>query len=349
MMGTKLVSKELKHIRLMVRLIYLLGAITVVFLSMALVLCSNRPGFKANLNAENQWKLKTLEIDIPAGKKGEEIRYGHQLITQTDKLIGPLSEKATRRYSGNGLTCNNCHLDAGRKIGAASFVGVTNRFPQFLGRENRNITIEERINGCMQRSMNGKMLPEYSAEMRAIVSYMKWLSEDVPRDIELLYEGFVNVILPDFKADSSLGKKLYQSKCINCHAKNGEGKSHTGSGLLGYRYPPLAGNDSFNDGAGMYRVITATRFIKGNMPLGATYDDPLVTDEEAYHIAGYLASLSRPEKPEKEKDYPDRKLKPVSTPYGPWKDDFPEDQHKYGPFLPIMAYYDAQFDIVKSK
>ena len=203
-MRTKLVDKELKHITLMVRLLYLKGAMIAVFLLMALVLCFSWPGGKKVVHTENQWEPKSLETDIPVGKKGEEIKYGYELITHTDKLIGPLSENTFMRYSGNGLTCNNCHLGSGRKIGAASFVGVTNRFPQFLGRENRIITIEERINGCMQRSMNGKILPEYSTEMRAIVAYMKWLSDNVPEDIEPLYKGFVSVILPDFKADSSL-------------------------------------------------------------------------------------------------------------------------------------------------
>jgi len=29
--------------------------------------------------------------------------------------------------------------------------------------------------------------------------------------------------------------------------------------------------------------------------------------------------------------------KPVDTPYGPYVDDFPPEQHKYGPFDPIRA------------
>lgn len=32
---------------------------------------------------------------------------------------------------------------------------------------------------------------------------------------------------------------------------------------------PLAGDDVFNDGAGMSRTTKATRFVYGNMPLGA--------------------------------------------------------------------------------
>ena len=54
-------------------------------------------------------------------------------------------------------------------------------------------------------------------------------------------------------------------------------------------------------------------------------------------------------KANQELDYPDKKLKPVSTPYGPWTDNFSSDQHKYGPFPPIMAFYKMKYDIVKKK
>lgn len=118
----------------------------------------------------------------------------------------------------------------------------------------------------------------------------------------------------------------------------------------GYKYPPLWGADSYNNGAGMHRVITAAQFIKGNMPFGqATWVNPKLTDEEAYHLAGYINSFERPRKSNLEKDYPDLKLKPVSTPYGPWADDFSADQHKNGPFPTIIKYYKLEYGITKSK
>jgi thiosulfate dehydrogenase len=40
-----------------------------------------------------------------------------------------------------------------------------------------------------------------------------------------------------------------------------------------------------------------------------------------------------------ERDYPDRTTKPVDTPYGPFADDFPMEQHRLGPFGPIEAHY----------
>lgn len=100
----------------------------------------------------------------------------------------------------------------------------------------------------------------------------------------------------------------------------------------------------------MHRVITAAEFIKSNMPFGqATWQRPKLTDEEAFDVAGYINSFDRPFKADTEADYPDKKLKPVSTPYGPWEDHFSPEQHKYGPFPPIIAYYKEKFNLSKSK
>jgi thiosulfate dehydrogenase len=220
--------------------------------------------------SDNQpWKPKSLVLDIPAGEPGEKIKYGYLLVTETAQHIGPGAIKQSMRFAGNNLTCNNCHLDAGRKIGAGSFVGVTNRFPQFRGRENKIGTIEDRINGCMERSMNGIALDINSNEMQAIVAYMEWLSENVPPEIDELYEGYTTINLPEVKADTVTGKKLYITICARCHEENGEGVKSLDNPTK-YIYPPLGGFDSFNDGAGMNRVITAAEFIKGNMPFGET-------------------------------------------------------------------------------
>ena len=105
----------------------------------------------------------------------------------------------------------------------------------------------------------------------------------------------------------------------------------------GYLFPPLWGPDSFNDGAGMGRVLTAAKFIKARLPLGK----PDLTDDEAFDVAAFINSNPRPQMPNLEKDYPDRATKPVDNPYGPFADSFSEDQHKYGPFQPIEAYYKA--------
>jgi thiosulfate dehydrogenase len=99
----------------------------------------------------------------------------------------------------------------------------------------------------------------------------------------------------------------------------------------------------------MHRVLTAAQFIKGNMPLGTTADEPLLTDAEAYDVAGYINSFDRPIKSNTEADFPNRKKKPMSTPYGPWADSFSAEQHKYGPFGEIAAFYENEYGIKKTK
>jgi len=101
--------------------------------------------------------------------------------------------------------------------------------------------------------------------------------------------------------------------------------------------PPLWGNDSFNDGAGMARLITAANFLHFNMPHGVDYLNPLLSPEQAWDIAAYVLSQPRPRKAGLDKDFPDLLEKPVDAPYGPYADGFSEQQHKYGPFAPIRA------------
>lgn len=279
----------------------------------------------------------------------DEVKKGYFLTAETPKYMGPAAEDPTDRFSGNNLACTNCHLQKGAQAGSASWAGILERFPQFGGRGNRIGTIEDRINGCMERSMNGTKLPPDSDKLAAIVAYMDWLGEGLPENRKKEFTGYPKINLPTVAVDLEKGKQVYDKECLLCHGENGQGVPNTVTGY-GYTYPPLWGPDSYNDGAGMHRVITAAEFIKSNMPyLQATWDNPKLTDEEAYNVAGYINSFPRPHKLNTENDYPDKKLKPVSTPYGPWVDDFSPLQHKYGPFQPIMDYYQKEYGITKTK
>jgi thiosulfate dehydrogenase len=142
---------------------------------------------------------------------------------------------------------------------------------------------------------------------------------------------------PDRRADPAMGQVVYSTKCAICHGGDGGGLLTTGDPRKGYLFPPLWGSDSFNDGAGMGRVLTAARFIKARMPLGKAD----LTDGEAFDVAAFINSKPRPQMANLDKDYPDRSTKPIDNPYGPYADPFPQDQHKYGPFQPIEDYYRA--------
>jgi thiosulfate dehydrogenase len=289
----------------------------------------------------NDFNLKQLTGETA---EDELIILGYNILKNTPKYLGPDSDN---KYAGNHLACTNCHLNVGTKPYGAPWIGVTKRFPQFKGRENDTITIQQRINGCMMRSMNGKPLPNNSKEMNAMVAYMKWLSKDTEQGNKIKGKGFLKPEIPDRAVDLVAGKTIFENKCASCHNVTGLGAFNKDLGK--YTYPPLWGDDSYNNGAGMTRVLTAMQFIKGNMPLGATYNNPILTDEEAYDVAGYINSKQRPIKDNLDKDFPDLKLKPVSSPYPPYADSFSQKKHQFGPFSEMIDYYQSTYNIKKTK
>lgn len=88
-------------------------------------------------------------------------------------------------------------------------------------------------------------------------------------------------------------------KCAVCHQENGLGLKNEDSTGAYYLYPPLWGDDSYNTGTGMYRLIKAASYIKENMPQGA----PDLSLEDAYDVAAYMNSQARPIKANKNKDF----------------------------------------------
>ena len=141
---------------------------------------------------------------------------------------------------------------------------------------------------------------------------------------------------PNRRADLAAGETLYRAQCAVCHGENGEGRRNGVKGdAQGYLFPALWGPDSFNNGAGMNRLLMAMRFIKHNMPQGVTHASTMLTDEEAFDLAGYVVSKPRPVKANLEKDFPARWNKPIDAAFPPYVDGMPADQHKYGPFPPL--------------
>ena len=281
--------------------------------------------------------------------QSRDIQYGYELITNTDQLIGMAVEDESMRYTGNVLRCSSCHLQGGTQSYGIALVGVTDRFPQFRGRENKEGTLPERINGCMTRSMNGIPLPEDGKEMKAMLSYISWLDDYFGEEASSIPPGLKPIQLPNRAVDLAKGEAIFNQQCTVCHQSNGQGLTNSDTSGASYTYPPLWGDLSYNNGAGMHRVITAAQFIKYNMPFGITHESAVLSDEDAYDVAGYMNSHNRPLRDYLELDFPDRKRKPMSTPYGPYADDFSLEQHKYGPYQPIAEYYKEVYQMTKKK
>lgn len=269
------------------------------------------------------------------------VEYGRELTDRTFAHVGPEVKNKKMRYSGNNLACSSCHEGSGTKKYAIPFTGIYGSFPMYRPREDEVGTLEERINGCMERSMAGRALPLNSREMKAFVTYIHSLSKDVPIGGKVEGRGLATFKAPDRRADVAAGSTVYQEKCVTCHAVDGAGlRSGPAGSAAGYTYPPLWGNDSFNNGAGMNRLLTASAFIKANMPLGTEHgkspDRGGLTDDEAYDVAAFIVSQPRPKKRHLERDYPARWNKPVDCAFPPYVDGAPADQHKYGPFAPLQ-------------
>ena len=275
---------------------------------------------------------------LPDDDHGRLVRRGRDLITATYAHIGPQVSDAAGRYAGNNLACSNCHLEAGTKKFAIPIFGLYEEFPQYSARVGAQITIEERVNSCMERSMNGHAMPLDAPQMQAIVAYVKFLSTGVLAGQEVSGLGVGKMPELDRAANPERGRAIYAEACATCHNPDGSGILRSiPVPDLGYMVPPLWGMDSFNDGAGMARLITAANFVHFNMPHGADYLNPQLSPEDAWDVGAFFISQPRPHKVGIERDYPDLLQKPVDTPYGPYADDFSTDQHKYGPFAPIRA------------
>ncbi len=257
------------------------------------------------------------------------LHYGRSLIENTSAYLGPKGSVAS---ISNGMNCQNCHLDAGTRIYGNNFGSVYSTYPKLRARSGKIEDIYKRVNDCFERSLNGTALDTASKEMQAIKAYIEFLGSDVPKGQQALGSGLKALDYLDRAADPKKGKLVYDAKCLSCHQADGHGLMNPEGNA--HLYPPLWGPDSYNDGAGLYRISTFAKYVKYNMPLGVTFDKPQLTDEEAWDVAAFVNNQARPHK-NVPSDWPDKSKKPVDYPFGPYSDKFSEKQHKFGPFKPI--------------
>ncbi|QJI13700.1 c-type cytochrome [Pseudomonas sp. ADAK22] len=234
--------------------------------------------------------------DLLAAPNADQVVRGMRLHLQTQALLP--------ENVGNALNCTSCHLNAGTVADGSPFVGVSAFFPSYAPRAGKVVTLEERINGCFRRSMNGKPLPPQSTDMQAMVAYFDWMKNNTRPEDKVAGRG-VGKIDPSIKPDPENGQQVYAKQCAVCHGDNGQGLARADGEQV---YPPLWGEQSFNIGAGMARPYTAAAFVKRNMPIGFHEKFPLgqggLSDQEAVDVAAYFSGQPRPDFPDKVKDWP---------------------------------------------
>lgn len=276
------------------------------------------------------WKAPDVE-SVTDLKLKESISYGKELIAHTSIYLGP---KGSVLQMSNGLNCQNCHLDAGTKVWGNNYGSVASLYPKFRARSGAIENIYKRVNDCFQRSLNGIALDTNGKEMQAIKAYIIFLGSNVEKGKKAEGSGFKDLSFLDRAANPEIGKSVYINKCQSCHQENGQGVYNADQSE--YIYPALWGEHSFNDGAGLYRISNFAKYVKYNMPQGVNYQNPMLSDEEAWDVAAYVISRNRPHI-NVPKDWPDISKKPIDHPFGPYIDSFNSVQHKFGPFKPIIS------------
>ncbi len=210
------------------------------------------------------------------------IRRGRALIHNTRDSLP--------QNVGAALNCANCHFADGTVANAMPLVGAYSRFPQFRARSGHVDLLEDRINDCFKRSLNGKGLDPASRDMRDMVTYMAFLSRGFPPGKEM--EGQSVPKLEPLAGDTVRGRQVFATTCVACHGADGNGTALA---------PPLWGPRSYNVGAGMARVRNAAAFIHHLMPR----DRPgSLTPQQAFDVATYINTRPRPDFQGKEHDWP---------------------------------------------
>lgn len=267
-------------------LLYIAGAVIITLV--IVILFRNKPkNISANPDVWPSFDVNALPVDSTS----KMVRYGYYLLMETSNIVGPDVKDSSMRFAGNNLECRNCHFEAGQVKSTYNLVGVANRYPSVDKATGQTTSLVQRVNGCFIRSMNGKPMPEESFHMRSIIAYLNWISSGVPKDLQGINIKDVGKI--DRKPDPVRGKSVFANNCMSCHADFGLGvlKNAEIHGGVKYIIPPIAGDDSFNDAAGMASMEYLVKFLKTQMPKNKPGSLSL---EDSYDVAAYVLSLPRP-------------------------------------------------------
>lgn len=247
------------------------------------------------------------DTSIADEPNAQQIIYGKRLLNETKRLLPD--------NVGAQMNCNSCHIAQGKIPLGDPYINSYNFYPRVMPRAGKETDLTKRVNGCFQRSMNGKVLDPKSEEMLAILAYMEWLSQKTPKaqKVDIINAGKVDEsLIPD----PLQGEKIYYAQCATCHGDNGEGIKDSRGDIV---FPPLWGDESFNIGAGMARTYKAAAFVKYNMPMGIQTKGlwghgNVLSDQDAVDVAHFFTHKPRPDFAGKVNDWPTAK-KPKDARY----------------------------------
>ena len=124
-----------------------------------------------------------------------------------------------------------------------------------------------------------------AARCRTSSPISSFISRGVPTGEHVRGEGHAEDAGARRRLDAR--RALFVDNCARCHGNDGAGMGPI---------PALWGARSFSIGASMARQERAASFIRHNMP----FDRPgTLTDQQAYDVAAYITSMTRPDSPGK--------------------------------------------------
>ncbi len=220
---------------------------------------------------------------FPRDALGKTAQLGENIFVHTQRYA--------KRYIGNGLNCENCHLDAGRKAGAAPLWAAYVAYPRYQKKYRRVVTFGQRLDGCFRFSMNGTAPPLTGQTIAALTTYAAWLARGAPVGGTLMGRGYPAIAPAPQAPSAARGARVFTINCAMCHGADGQGVRADGHDV----FPPVWGPHSYNRGAGMYNSKIAAEFIKANMPFNKPGS---LTVQQAWDVAVFINSQSRPPKPE---------------------------------------------------
>lgn len=280
----------------------------IIISSLALFSCGNQNN-NSTKNSEKQTNENVSSIvkqndaqiptaapkDYPKGELGELVKLGEDILNTTD------THPLTKDLVGNKLQCISCHLKGtdgkpGTAAGIGTFIGTATAFPAYSKREKTVQSLQDRINNCFMRSMNGKRPIIDTRASMAMATYITWLSTGMaiqqdakrpcsPMNSERWAKNMKKMGKIQKKATHNnyvVGKDLYKTKCASCHGIDGAGIA---------TFPALWGKDAegkwlaYNTGAGMSKINKGAAWIQSNMPLN---QGGSLSDQEAADIMLYV-------------------------------------------------------------
>ncbi len=222
------------------------------------------------------------QADIPDTSEGAQIRMGREIFNHTPQLASS--------YVGGKVSCNDCHIQSGTAAYAAPMVNLAGMFPMYNKRAGHMISLADRIQECFTRSENGHPLPYDSPQMKSLLAYVAWLSRDEVKGKPWKGRGFVK--LPDLEGDPKRGAAVYTAQCAGCHGADGHGVPPV--------LPPVWGDDSYNDGAGMNDPKKMAAFVMHNMPQN---HPGTLSAQDAFDVSAFVHTMPRPKFNQQYKHY----------------------------------------------